>query len=79
MSKSPILVSDRIKPVLKDHGVTREMIEKRVVEHRPRSRHLSVDLNAPAFQPGVVVAPGHDCRSSWVSSPLARGRSRFLA
>jgi hypothetical protein len=52
----PILVTDRIKQVLQDHGVTREMIEKRVAEHRPRGRHLSVDLNALTFRPGVVAA-----------------------
>jgi hypothetical protein len=56
MSNPPILVSDRIKQVLKDHGITREMIEKRVAEHRPHSRHLSVDLNVLTFQPGVVAA-----------------------
>jgi hypothetical protein len=56
MSDPPILVTDRIKQVLKDHGVTREMIEKRVAEHRQRGRHLSVDLNALTFRPGVVAA-----------------------
>ena len=55
MSKS-ILISDRIRQVLNDHGVTREMIEKRVAEHRPHSRHLTVDLNVLTFQPGVVAA-----------------------
>jgi hypothetical protein len=56
MSNPPILVTDRIKQVLQDHGVTREMIERRVAEHRPRGRRLSVDLNALTFQPGVVAA-----------------------
>ena len=55
MSKS-ILISDRIRQVLNDHGVTREMIEKRVAEHRLRSRHLTVDLNVLTFPPGVVAA-----------------------
>ena len=56
MSNPPILVTDRIKQVLQDHGVTREMIERRVAEHRPRGRRLSVDLNALTFQRGVVAA-----------------------
>jgi uncharacterized protein (DUF736 family) len=49
-------LTDRILAVLARRGVTRAMIEARVIQYPGRSRRISVDLDMPTFNRGVVAA-----------------------